>query len=120
MENVIIVDDVAYIKSALQPKNKLQALVLPAACWMNEHVKKDWCTGRTTGILIEFIGMAMQHPNKKFKISDITEKDHGTRVVHTHVLDQIEDLICKMELKFFTLNRTEKTLSYDVHFTKEK
>ena len=120
MENVIIIDGVAYIKSALQPKNKLQALMMPAACWMNEHVKKDWCTGRTTGIIIEFIGRVMQEPNQEFEISYITEKDNGTRVVPTHLLDQIEDLICKMELKFFTLDRTQKTLSYDVHFTKEK
>ena len=115
MKDMLIINSIAYVKSEIQPKNKLQAL-MPKAYWMNPHVTKDHCTGKTTGKLIEFIGKVMQHPNTKFKISEVTMSDHGTPIVYYFVMDELQELLNKLELKFFNLDQVNKTLSYDVHF----
>lgn len=65
------------------------------------------CTGKSTGNVLSIIGAAMTNPNKPIKVSE--NGDWTDR----HLYDMTWKLIEKLNLKYFTLRRTDMTLTYN-------
>uniref|UniRef100_A0A6M3L9K6 Uncharacterized protein n=1 Tax=viral metagenome TaxID=1070528 RepID=A0A6M3L9K6_9ZZZZ len=59
------------------------------------------CSGRSTGIALYSIGMAMITPNKAIKIKD----HHGTVEADKYLSRYIEDIVNKLKLKYFRIIR---------------
>lgn len=64
-------------------------------------------TGKSTGRALVLIGMAMQSPENPIKLEEPGQQYQG------HLIDLVVDLIKKLELKYFYVNKFKGTLLYD-------
>lgn len=73
-----------------------------------EHVANRR-TGKSTGRALVLIGMAMQNPQKPVPLVEV-ENSHAQ---NKHLIPLVQSLIEKLELKFFMINWTNGTLTYN-------
>lgn len=115
MSDIKMIDGVAYVRSTVQPKNKVQALQT-STYWSHPSVTKDICTGKTTANCLKFIASAMHNPNEPQSFVTLVREDHGIDYVQPYVYDMVEKLIKDMGLKFLIIDKARKTLTYDIYY----
>ena len=71
-------------------------------------------TGRTTGQVLFILGSAMREPGVQFRIRNHTTGGKlPTREMDIVAFGAMRDLVQKLELEFFTLDRYELTVVYN-------
>lgn len=113
MQDIKIINGVAYVRSDTQPKNTVQSL-MPASYWQNPNVNRTNCTGATTAKGLVFIAKAMLNPNTPQSFVEFIKDDHGCGIVQGYVYDMIEEQIAKLGLQFLNVDRIHKTLTYEI------
>lgn len=71
-------------------------------------------TGRSTGQALFLLGCAMREPGEKFHIKNhSTGGKLATREMNVIMYSLLRDLIQRLELEFFTLDKHELTIVYN-------
>lgn len=65
-------------------------------------------TGKSTGVALTIIGMAMTKPDIPVKVTESDNNNHQDK----HLLVLVEELIRKLDLKHFHINKAQNMIIY--------
>jgi hypothetical protein len=66
------------------------------------------CTGRSTAQAFLVLFRAIQSPNREIKVHD----HHGTDLATRHLLEMIQQMVEKLELKHIHINKVQHTVIF--------
>jgi hypothetical protein len=102
-------------------KEKFQQMMLNVSPEIQaDLVNQRRRTGKTLGEMLITLGKALQVPNTKIKICDYepyAKIDLNTNF-KTNLLPQLEHLIEVLDLSNLIINKSDRTLTYDLSFMK--
>lgn len=87
---------------------KISKLALEAILGTSLEKMKSRRTGKTTGVALTIIGMAMTKPDVPVKV---TESNNNLQQDY-HLRNVVEEIIRKLELNHFHLNKAQNMIVY--------
>jgi len=118
MNDYTVVDGIVYKRASKEKqfKNKLQPYLYPVD--FAERLKPENGTGKSTGYALLAISNAMTQPEVPVDLYEIRGEDstHARHYIWNEggFVSMIEDILRKLDLKFFNIDRAKGTLTYNI------